>query len=205
MEGLASLSFLERLELADMRISLAINAINSPAMDRFWQFMSEKEIWFPLYLAVAIFLFFRLGWKRALVVLMACILTIVACDQFANFTKDFFARLRPCNDSYMVFSGLHILEAPNEYYKYGFYSAHAANAMGFALSSSLGLRIDSRLRYRGYLWPILLWALLVGLSRIFVGKHFFGDVIVGWVLGALFAWAFISLARFVLRRLRLTA
>lgn len=201
MEGVAAIGLWGSLESADKAATLAINGIHGPASDWFWQTMSLKEIWFPLYIAVAIFLFIRLGWKRGLVVLLACILTIVACDQFANFTKDFFARLRPCNDEYMVLSGLHMLEAPNEYYKYGFYSAHAANAMGFAVSSSMGLRLDPRLRYRGYVWPVVVWGFLVGLSRIFVGKHFLGDVIVGLALGALFAWLFISLARLVIRRL----
>ena len=32
------------------------------------------------------------------------------------------------------------------------------------------------------------WVLLVGLSRVFVGKHFLGDVIVGLAAGVLTGW-----------------
>jgi undecaprenyl-diphosphatase len=30
---------------------------------------------------------------------------------------------------------------------------------------------------------ILVWAILVSYSRIYLGVHFFGDIIVGWVVG----------------------
>ena len=62
---------------------------------------------------------------------------------------------------------------------YGFFSAHAANAMAFAVASAKFLK-------RGTL-PLCLWAVLVGLSRIFVGKHFLGDVLIGFIVGAIFA------------------
>lgn len=34
---------------------------------------------------------------------------------------------------------------------------------------------------------ITIWALCVGVSRIFVGKHFLGDVIVGFIIGGTIA------------------
>lgn len=201
MESAAILSLLGTLEQADKTATLAINSLNSPFSDFIWIAFSDKEIWFPLYLAVLIFFFVRLGWKKALIVTLSCILTIVACDQFANFTKEYFERLRPCWDPWMESAGLHILEGKGNLY--GFYSAHAANAMGFAVSSAMGLRNDKRLRYRGYFWAICAWAVLVGVSRIFVGKHFLGDVITGLFVGALFAWLLALAARLAIRRLKL--
>ena len=204
MEGITELSGLWGwLERTDKLLTLAINSLHSPFSDGVWQVFSDKEIWYPLYLAVLICLYIRLGWKRASVVFVACVLTIVICDQFANFTKEFFGRLRPCWDDWMLASGLHELGGKSEWYKYGFYSAHAANAMGFAVSSFLGLRIDKRLRYRGYGWPICIWAFLVGASRIFGGHHFLGDVLVGFLIGILVGWSMIKLARVVIKRFRL--
>ena len=101
----------------------------------------------------------------------------------------------------MVDGGLHILEGKGNLY--GFYSAHAANAMGFAACSFWGFRNDKRLRYRGYGWGIFIWALLVGMSRVFVGKHFFGDVMVGFAVGLLAGWLLAQLARLIIGRLRL--
>lgn len=44
---------------------------------------------------------------------------------------------------------------------------------------------------------------MVGISRIFVGKHFLGDVLVGFIVGSLFAWAIASLARLTIRWMNL--
>lgn len=201
MDSTAAVGFWGQLEQADKAATLAINSVHCPASDFVWQVFSDKEIWYPLYLIVLIFLFIRLGWKKALVVTLSCILTVAACDQFANFTKEFFARFRPCWDEWMISGNLHLLEDKGNYY--GFYSAHAANAFGFAICSWLGFRNDTRLKWRGYGWGICIWGVLVGVSRIFVGKHFLGDVIVGLIVGALFGWLMATLARLVIRRFRL--
>lgn len=201
MESTASIGFWEKLEMADKDITLAINAVHNPTSDWIWQLFSDKEIWYPLYLGFLIYIFVKMGWKKASIVTLACILTIVACDQFSNFCKEFFARFRPCYDDYMLQNGLHMLEGKGNHF--GFYSAHAANAMGFALSSLVGLKADSMRSHR--IWPpvICVWAFLVGISRIFVGKHFLGDVIVGFIVGALFGWLLAQAGRWIIRRLSL--
>lgn len=189
------------LHHVDKDVTLAINSCNSPFTDYIWQIFSDKEIWYVLYLIVLVMLFVRLGWKKGLAVTISCILCVVACDQFANFTKDFFERLRPCWDGEMLDRGLHILEGKGNLY--GFYSAHAANALGFAACSFFGFRNDRRSRYRSYGWGIFIWALLVGISRVFVGKHFFGDVMVGFAVGLLFGWGLAAITSLVIRKAKL--
>ncbi|MCR4824677.1 MAG: phosphatase PAP2 family protein [Bacteroidales bacterium] len=203
MEGAAGLTLLREAHHIDQDVTLAINSLHAPFTDSVWQLFSNKEIWFVLYAAVLVFLYIRLGWKRATIVVLSCILTIVACDQFANFTKDFFERLRPCWDLNMVDGGLHVLEDKGNLY--GFYSAHAANAMGFAVCSYLGFRNDRSRRYRGYAWGIFPWALLVGLSRVFVGKHFLGDVLTGFFFGLLSGGILALLARWIIGKTGLSA
>ena len=202
MEGAPSLEILRWAHHIDQRITLAINSLHCPASDAVWQVFSNKEIWFVLYAVVLVFLFIRLGWKRALVAVLACVLTVTVCDQFANFTKEFFQRLRPCWDQNMIDGGLHILEGKGNLY--GFYSAHAANAMGFAACSFFCFRNDKTHRYRLYGWGIFIWALLVGMSRVFVGKHFFGDVMVGFGVGLLEGWGLAMLGRLLIAKLRLS-
>ena len=203
MEGAASLTLLREAHHLDQELTLALNALHSPFSDRIWQLFSNREIWFVLYAAVLVFFFLRLGWKRALVALGAWILTVVCCDQLANFTKDFFERLRPCWDLNMTGAGLHVLEGKGNLY--GFYSAHAANAMGFATCSRLCFRFDESRSYRAYAWCITLWGFLVGISRVFVGKHFLGDVLVGFCAGLFFGWLLARLAGWLIRRMRLSA
>ena len=171
------------LEPADKDITLAINMGGSSLSDPLWQAFSSRNLWIPLYLAVIIFFIWRFGWKKALVFILACILTVALCDQLGNLCKEHFQRLRPCWDEWMTSHGLRLAEGKGNLY--GVYSAHAANSMGFALCSALCIRHIIRRKSRFYTYPIILWALLVGISRIFVGKHFLGDVLVGFFVGAL--------------------
>jgi len=199
MESPAILNFLREAHHLDQRVTLALNALNSPPTDYIWQIFSDTKIWFALYAAVLFFLFRQLGWKKALVVTLSCVITVIACDQLANLAKASFERLRPCWDGNMVQAGLYLLEEKGG--RYGFYSGHAANAMGFAMCSWMGLRNDGTKRYRGYAWFIFLWAFLVGLSRVFVGKHFLGDVLTGFAAGLLTGWLFAALARLLIRHI----
>ncbi len=192
--------FLQSCHHIDKDITLAINSLNCPLTDAVWQVFSMRNIWFIMYFIVLVFLIRNLGWKRASVVVVSIILTIVCCDQLGNVSKEYFERLRPCWDAEMMSRGLHVLEGLGN--RYGFYSAHAANAIGFAVSSFMAFRNDAKRSYRIYGTCILIWGAMVGLSRIFVGKHFFGDVMVGFAVGIAFAYFFSSMASLVLRKLR---
>ena len=66
--------------------------------------------------------------------------------------------------------------------KYGFASGHAANTMGLAFF--LWLHLDQK--WMGAL--AIFWSLAVGYSRIYLGVHYPGDVMVGFLIGATFAW-----------------
>ena len=110
--------------------------------------------------------------------------------------------MRPCWDLNMVSRGLRVLEAKGG--RYGFYSAHAANTAGFAVCSlKLFRTFDPGRRYRGYGWVAFVWSLMVGLSRVFVGKHFLGDVLTGFVVGIIIGYAMAELARFAADRFNL--
>ena len=112
--------------------------------------------------------------------------------------------MRPCWDSIAAGRGLHLLEGRGNLH--GFYSAHAANAIGFAVCSTIGFNNARKVnipRHEAYKYSILAWALFVGISRIFVGKHFLGDVLTGFVVGSLFAWGIASMARFAIKKLNL--
>lgn len=200
MEGVAEIAlpgWLEQLDRIDRDLTLAVNAWHNPATDAVWQFFSHVQIWYIMYLIIIAFFFIRLGWKKALVVTISCILFVVASDQFANLIKHSVCRLRPMEDADMLARGLHMLEEHGGLY--GFFSAHAANSLGFAVCSTMGFRNDKRSSYRGYALFIYVWALLVGISRVFVGKHYLGDVLVGFAVGALIGWALAKLGQLCIK------
>ncbi len=188
----------ERLIDLDRAVTLAINSLHSPATDQFWMLMSDSSIWFPAYLIVAVFMFRRLGTRRGLIVLLSIVLTIIFCDQVSGLIKDSVERLRPCYDALMLTDGLRSLEIRKGYF--GFFSGHASNAFGFITCTWLGLRNDKTAKYRGFAAAGYLWAVLVSLSRVMVGKHFFGDILIGTVFGILTGYLFGKLATLVIRK-----
>lgn len=181
----------------DQNLTMKINSWNSSFSDPIWEFLSDIPVWIPMYVLIVAFIIWRLGWKKGLVVVAGALLTFAFCDQSSNFVKEAVARLRPLHDEYMIANGLHVLEKGG---RFGFFSAHSANAFGLATCTLIGLRIDKRLKYRGYAAWMYTWATLVAVSRIFVGKHYLGDCIVGSIIGALAGLAFASLAKWVINR-----
>lgn len=190
--------FLRQLHHIDKDVTFAINSLHCPASDFVWCVFSNKYVWFVMYFLIALLLFRNLGWKKAIVATLSIILTIVCCDQGANFVKEAVARLRPCCDGELIAKGFRLLEwsSPIEY---GFYSAHAANAMGFAVASLIAFSNDHSRSCSGYGFFIIIWALLVGISRVFVGKHFLGDVLAGFLVGLVVALILGLIASLIMR------
>ena len=192
--------FWQNVHHLDQQITLTINSWNSAFTDPIWAFLSMKLVWVPLYAAILALIIWKLGWKKGGILILGTVLTIVFCDQFANIIKHSVARIRPLHDKFMVSNGLNILELGGGY---SFFSAHAANSFGLAACTWFGLKkcllnrsetspTDLRSSefaeknaklLNSYGWFMFTWAALVGISRIFVGKHYFGDVIVGTIAG----------------------
>lgn len=172
----------------DQSLTLLINSWDSAITDPVWVFFSNRWVWTPLYLGVAVVLVRKFGWKKGLFAVLTLALTILCTDQCCNLVKNTVMRPRPCNTESMLAGGLNILE--NISSSYSFFSGHSANAFAFALGSVLLFRqIKPETKgFRLYNILIYVWASLVAISRIFVGKHYFGDIFVGCLAGLLLAW-----------------
>ena len=106
----------------------------------------------------------------------------------------------------MLANGLNVLENGGGY---SFFSAHAANSFGLALSTFVGMK--RCLSNSGSMMPkwlkaygtwMFFWATMVAVSRIFVGKHYLGDVIVGIIIGSLAGYAFARLSAYIAGKIR---
>lgn len=182
----------------DQRLTLEINSWDSAITDPIWQFFSDIPVWIPMYVLIVAGLFWRLGWKKGLIMTLAAAATFGFCDQFSNLIKDLVCRVRPLNDAYMLENGLNVLEGASR--SFSFFSAHSANAFGLATSTLIGFRLDERLRYNGYAVWMYSWAAMVALSRVFVGKHYLGDIIAGAFIGAAAGFIFASIARLFIKK-----
>lgn len=177
--------FWQQVHQLDQQITLTINSWHSAISDPIWAFFSDKIVWIPMYVAIIALLIWKLGWKKGLVVVAAAALTFAFCDQFSNVVKHAVGRIRPLKDEFMLANGLHVLEKGGGY---SFFSAHAANAFGLACSTFAGFcaGYDKKPSWlKAYGTWMFFWAAMVSISRIFVGKHYLGDVIVGSIVGSI--------------------
>lgn len=203
----------------DRTISLAINSLHCPASDAFWIFLSDRFTTAVIYIIILGIMFWKLGWKKALLMLLTTAIILGIEDQICNIIKDGIARLRPGNDPIMLERGLHLPIPASARHIYGFPSAHAANAFGFLTCVAFFFHAHLRGSLDGQThghhhhcfrssgeqvatgvinakdaaaakWTVsvlCVWAVLISLSRVFLAKHYVGDILFGAFLGWLIA------------------
>jgi undecaprenyl-diphosphatase len=173
------MDFISKIDALDKSVYLMLNGANAPWLDPVMQIFSNREIWIFLYVGVIVWIGMKRGWRTALNALLFMVIALVLTDQVCNLLKNSVGRLRPSHCPEL--NGItHQLEDSGGLY--GFPSGHAANTFGYAMISAYVIR------KKGYSWFIFIWASLVSYSRIYVGKHYPADVLVGVVLGLLIGW-----------------
>jgi undecaprenyl-diphosphatase len=143
--------------------------------------LSGKLIWAPLYAAILVYIAMKeKNQKNFWFILLFIAIAVFFADRGSALIKDIVQRPRPCHEP--ALEGLvHIVNGKCGG-MYGFISSHAANAFNVAFISLLYIR------KRWYSISIIIWAIVVGYTRIYLGVHYPGDVICGSVYGALVAW-----------------
>jgi undecaprenyl-diphosphatase len=172
---------------ADASLQLLLNQDwRSPVLDTLLPLFSKRSL---LFIALAGLLVWRsaLRGKGQAIYFILLVLAMGASDLTCNAVKHAVPRLRPQHSvagTYYNDSGSW-QRVPRDYVidretDTSFPSAHAANSMALTV---LAVMFWPRLR-RG-LWAL---PLLVGWSRVYLGKHYPLDVAAGWLLGAAIGW-----------------
>jgi undecaprenyl-diphosphatase len=165
------------IENIDTHITLLINSLHCNILDFLMFHITHFYCSIFIYICViATFITTKKTqcWRDilSLVIIFALILVIVS-----NFIKPSVARLRPCN-TVEIQSLLHTVKNYTSN-SFSFLSSHAATSFLIATFSHFALR-------KKWLSILLFsWATLYSYSRIYLGVHFFGDVLCGIILGVL--------------------
>ena len=168
---------IEFLQDIDRELLLGINGSDSLYLDRLVRTLTNGLTWIPLYLS----LFYMVmknndNFRRLLLVLGGaglCVLLAGTVDDVI--VKPLVARWRPTHDPQI---GI-LVDIVDGYRggKYGFFSAHASNTMSIAtffcwLARSRRLSIT-----------LVIWSLVNCWTRMYLGVHSPGDILVGLIWG----------------------
>jgi undecaprenyl-diphosphatase len=162
-------------ENIDTHITLFINSLHCGILD--FLMFHVTHFYCSVVIYICVILAFVVTkktqcWRDILILILAFAVILVLVD---SFIKPSVARLRPCNTA-EIQGLLHTIKN----YKsnsFSFLSSHAATSFFLATFTHLALR-------KKYLSILLFsWATIYSYSRIYLGVHFFGDVLCGIILG----------------------
>lgn len=141
--------------------------------------LGEREAVFIVGAIVTLVFIYRKRW----VALLAFWLVMAGVGISVRYGKTFISRARPSDVAYY------------EVEHYSFPSGHATTAMAlYGLIAYFFYRHYSKSKYRKLVvWISVIFIVLVGFSRIYLGVHFLSDVTAGFLLGALWMLVGISI------------
>lgn len=169
---------LDNLIAIDQQILLAINGIHCYFLDIIMIFATMKFGWIPFYLYL-LFLVYKKYDKRIWLVLIIVALTVTMSDQGSvHLFKNVFQRLRPCHNPEIA----SLLYTPMGCGGlYGFISGHASSS--FAIATLMILLLKDK--YRWIIPVMIVYAVLVSISRVYVAVHYPSDITAGAIFGVL--------------------
>lgn len=178
---------LSKLLQVDQDLFLLLNGAGTETWDAFWVFVSSTRSAIPLFLLI-VFLLVK-EYRKHFWVGLIIISVAVGLADFTSVHgfKNVFMRLRPSHAPELV-DQIRLLVSKGGLY--GFVSSHAANF--FALAAIVSSVFSER-KYIPYLFYS--WAIIVGYSRIYVGKHYPLDILGGAILGVFIAKAIWTVAK----------
>lgn len=162
---------------------LFFNGMHNAFFDKVMWVISSKYFWVPFYVLLAFYFVRRLGWRRALVCILLIGLVVTLADQTcSHLIRPIVQRMRPSNPDNALSQYIHIV---NGYRggRFGFPSCHAANCFSLAILTAVFMRV------RWLTATMFAWAVTVSYSRIYLGVHYPGDLLSGFLVASVYASA----------------
>lgn len=163
----------------DEQLFFLINAHHTEYLDAFMWMMSQKTVWIPLYASLLYVVWRNYSWRGALTVLLAIGIGMLFTDWGnAHILRPWIGRLRPSNPDNPIAPMVHIVYGRHGS-GCGMPSAHSANMW------LLTYVVYHWLRSRWTAVTMVVLTLMICYSRIYLGFHYPGDILGGFILATL--------------------
>lgn len=176
----------QTLNQLDIEAFLWLNNLGSPIYDPLWMWITDWGF-IPLVVVMVFFLVNTYQWRKTIIAAAVVGLVILIVDQLCgNIIREMNIRLRPCHMEELAGKFRAVRYDMTGYCggMYGFVSSHSGNAFALAVFSIVALK--GKVKQIG--WWMFVWAFIIAYSRVYIGTHFTGDVIVGGMIGCFFGW-----------------
>lgn len=183
------------LSQADTKLLLTLNGISSQFADVFMTLFTGKVIWVPMYLAILYIIYKNFNWKIATTIVVFMVATIAIGDQLcSSIIRPIVGRLRPSHIDNPIANLVYIVDGKRGG-GFGFPSAHATNTFALAIF----LMTFTKDRVLSVF--MLMWAFINSYSRLYLGLHYPGDLIIGAILGGTIGYSMQKLLNISARKL----
>lgn len=170
---------LDGLIALDQELETWFNGNGSLFLDNLVMMLTSGITWIPLYVALFVLVMKNNETMSQIMLIVGCAaLCILLADGVADgIVKPLVERPRPSNDPVIKYA----VDVVGNYRGSGFsfFSAHSANTMSLAVFFSFLVK-DRLLTV-----SMLLWSLLNGWTRLYLGVHYPGDVLCGFIWGTI--------------------
>lgn len=184
-------------ETLDRQLLEFFNGSNSVFLDSVALTFTSGLTWIPLYVAL-LYLVIKNSENMAQfgLIVASVVLCMLLSDGVAEYlVKPYVGRLRPSADPAVKYL-IDVVGNYRESTTFSFPSAHAANTAAVAVFFSLLVRNKS------LSVMLLLWSVLNCWTRLYLGVHYPGDILIGFLWGIISAVVSYSVYRAIYFRLR---
>lgn len=168
----------------DRDLLVYLNGLGSETWDPFFLFITKQINWLPFYAVLIYLLLKKITTKQFLILVLVLTVFFLFTDQMTNLVKNTVQRYRPVNDPELK----DVIRFVKGSKSWSFFSGHASNSSGSILILFLVLR-----RYYKYAFVIFFFPLIFAYTRIYLGLHFPGDILVGYLFGLTSGFLFYKL------------
>jgi undecaprenyl-diphosphatase len=184
-------SFWPQLEQWDRKLFVVLNSKwTNQFFDAVLPYFRDAVFWSPFYIFILSFIALNYGRKGVMWSIGLLCAVAIADMTSSRIFKEFFERMRPCNDPLLIEQVRLLLHKCGS--GFSFTSSHAANH--FAIATFISITLNST--FKRWIYLIFIWAIFISYAQVYVGVHYPLDVLggagIGTFAGIFTAWIFKS-------------